>query len=80
MNNNLNPNGNIKVTTYDFFTSAYFTLDLLGISKENSKKVKFRNVLNDGFHSYYDAYYEYVVSNDDEFLQIIRSYHVICNQ
>lgn len=69
VNGNLNPNGNKKVTRHDFFTNAYFSLDLLGISKEPAKTVKFRNVLNDGFHSYYGAYCDYVVSDDNGFLK-----------
>jgi hypothetical protein len=69
VNGNLNPNGNKKVTRYDFFTNAYFSLDLLGISKEPAKTVKFRNVLNDGFHSYYGAYCDYVISDDNGFLK-----------
>lgn len=69
VNGNLNPNGDKKVTRYDFFTNAYFSLDLLGISKEPAKSVKFRNVLNDGFHSYYGAYCDYVVSDDNGFLK-----------
>ncbi len=67
VNNNLNPNGNKKITDYDFYINAYFTLDLLGISKEPSKKVKFKNVMNDGYHSYYGAFCDYVVSEDEGF-------------
>jgi hypothetical protein len=79
VNGNLNPNGNKEVTDYDFFTNAYFTLDLLGISKEESKKVKFRNVLNDGFHSYYGAFCDYVISNDDGFLKKSRALYKLLN-
>ncbi len=73
VNGNINPNGDKEISRYDFFTNAYFTLDLLGISKEPSKKVKFRNVLNDGFHSYYGAYCDLVVSDDDGFLKKTRA-------
>lgn len=69
VNSNLNPDGKKEVTKYDFFTNAYFTLDLLGISKEPQSKVRFRNVLNDSFHSYYGAYCDYVVSDDEGFLK-----------
>lgn len=69
VNQNLNPNGDKEITNYDFFTNAYFTLDLLGISKESSKTVKFKNVMNDGFHSYYGAFCDYVVSDDQGFLK-----------
>lgn len=68
VNNNLNPDGNKEVTDYDFFINAYFSLDLLGISKESSKTVRFRNVMNDGNHSYYGAFCDYVVSDDNGFL------------
>jgi len=66
---NLNPNGDKEISDYDFFTNAYFTLDLLGISKEPSKYVKFKNVMNDGYHSYYGAFCDYVVSDDQGFLK-----------
>lgn len=69
VNNNLNPNGDKEVTDYDFYTNAYVTLDLLGISKEPSKTVKFKNVMNDGYHSYYGAFCDYVVSDDQGFLK-----------
>ena len=69
VNGNLNPNGDKQITKYDFFTNAYFTLDLLGISKEPSKSVKFTNVLNDSFHSYYGAYCDVVISDDNGFLK-----------
>lgn len=66
---NLNPTGNKEVSDYDFFVNAYFTLDLLGISKEPSKSVKFKNVMNDAYHSYYGAFCDYVVSDDQGFLK-----------
>lgn len=69
VNSNLNPNGDKEVTDYDFYINAYFTLDLLGISKEPSKSVKFKNVMNDGYHSYYGAFCDYVVSDDQGFLK-----------
>jgi hypothetical protein len=65
----LNPDGKKEVSTYDFHCNAYFMLDLLGISKEPSKTVKFRNVMNDGFHSYYGAFCDYVVSDDNGFIK-----------
>jgi hypothetical protein len=70
---NLNPNGNKEITDYDFFIQAYFTLDILGISKERSKNVKFGNVINDSYHSYYGAFCDYVVSEDDGFLKKTRA-------
>ena len=73
VNSNLNPNGNKEISNYSFFTNAYFSLDLLGISKEPSKKVKFRNVINDGLHSYYGAFCDYVVSDDQGLLKKTRA-------
>lgn len=73
VNNNLNPNGDKEISKYDFFTNAYFTLDLLGISKEPSKSVRFNNMLNDGIHSYYGAYCDCVVSDDNGFLKKTRA-------
>lgn len=69
VNSNLNPNGDKTITDYDFYIQAYFTLDLLGISKEPAKSVKFRNVMNDGYHSYYGAFCDFVVSDDQGFLK-----------
>ena len=79
VNNNLNPNGDKKISNYDFYTNAYFSLDLLGISKEPSKKVKFRNVMNDAFHSYYGAFCDYVVSDDQGFLKKTKAMYKLLN-
>ena len=73
VNSNLNPNGDKEITDFDFFVQAYFTLDILGISKEPSKNVKFRNVINDSYHSYYGAFCDYVVSEDQGFLKKTRA-------
>ncbi|WP_243472495.1 hypothetical protein [Winogradskyella sp. MH6] len=73
VNDNLNPNGTTEVTKYDFFVNAYCTLDLLGISKEPSKKFKFNNMMNDALHSYYGAYTDCVVSEDLAFLKKTRA-------
>lgn len=69
---NLNPNQNKEISKYDFFTNAYLNLDILGISKESSKNVKFNNILNDALHSYYGAYCDCVVSDDSGFLTKTR--------
>lgn len=76
---NLTPNGNKEISDYDFFTNAYFTLDLLGISKEPSKSVKFKNVMNDGYHSYYGAFCDYVVSDDQGFLKKTKAMYRLLN-
>jgi len=59
----------LKISNYDFYVSAYMSLDLLGISKEPSGKVKFKNLLNDSLHSYYGAHCDIVVSEDIGFLK-----------
>lgn len=69
VNYNLNPNGDKTITDYDFYIQAYITLDLLGISKEPSKNVKFKNVMNDAYHSYYGAFCDYIISDDQGFLK-----------
>ncbi|MBN8837685.1 MAG: hypothetical protein J0I09_10515 [Sphingobacteriia bacterium] len=79
VNGNLNPNGGKEITNYDFFINAYFTLDLLGISKEPSKSVKFRSLLNDGYHSYYGAFCDYVVSGDNGFLKKTKAMYKLLN-
>ncbi|SHG81785.1 hypothetical protein SAMN05444372_11072 [Flavobacterium micromati] len=66
---NLNPDGDKYVSRQDFYVNAYCILDLLGICKEPAKSVKFNNMLNDGFHSYYSAYTDMVVSDDKGFLK-----------
>ena len=63
----INPNGDKGITDYDFYIYAYFSLDLLGISKE--KNAIFRNLINDAYHSYYGTFCDYVVSDDQGFLK-----------
>ena len=69
VNSKLNPDGKKEVTDYDFHVQAYTSLDLLGISKDPARKARFRNIFNDGIHSYYGAFCDYVVSNDDDFIK-----------
>ena len=76
---NLNPNGDKKITNYDFFTNAYLTLDILGISKDSSKTVKFTNMLNDSLHSYYAAYCDILVSDDVAFLKKTKALYKLLN-
>lgn len=70
---NLDPNGKKEFSDYDFFTNAYLNLDILGISKESSKNVKFNNILNDAIHGYYGAFCDCVVSDDSGFLKKTRA-------
>ena len=58
-----------EIPYYDFFLQAYNSLDLLGISKDKlSRKNTYNNLFNDGLHSYYARYCDYLVT-DDEGLQ-----------
>lgn len=75
----INPNGKKDVSKYDYFTNSYFNLDLLGISKEPAKNVKFRNLMNDAFHSYYGAYCDCVVSEDIGFIKKTRVLYNLFN-
>lgn len=68
VNSSLNPNGDKKVSDYDFLTNAFTSLNILGLDKEKNKKAKFMNTLNDAQHSYYGAHCDYVVSDDQGFL------------
>ena len=69
VNNTLNSDGKKQVADYDFHVQAYTSLDLLGISKDPSRKARFRNIFNDGMHSYYGAFCDYVVSSDEDFIK-----------
>lgn len=75
----VNPTGEKAVSKYDFYTNSYLNLDILGISKESSKNVRFRNLMNDAFHSYYGAYCDYVVSEDIGFLKKTRVLYNLFN-
>lgn len=65
--NNLNPNNDKTISDYDFYVNAYFTLDCLGLSKDSN--AQFKNITNDGIHSYYGAFCDIVVSEDQGFLK-----------
>ena len=79
INHSLNPNEDREVTRYDFFTNAYINLDILGISKESRKSVRFKNLMNDGLHSYYGAYCDIVVSEDKGFLKKSKVLYKLLN-
>lgn len=51
---------------YDFYSVAYHSLDLLGIKKDKlNDKNGYANLLNDGLHSYYARYCDYLITADD---------------
>src|SRR5690242_18927089 len=54
-----------QILYYDFYSQAYHSLDLLGISKDQiTKKNNYSNLLNGGLHSYYARYCDYFVTSD----------------
>ncbi len=57
-----------KQRQYYFFLSAYNCLNLLGLDKENNKKVVFASAQNDAQHAYYASHCEYLVSDDEQLL------------
>ncbi len=59
----LNKN-NEKQKTYNFFTTAYNILNILGIDKEPNSKARFANTMHDGLHSFYAAHCDYLVTDD----------------
>jgi hypothetical protein len=79
INNSINPNGTNNVSKQDFFTNAYLSLDLLGLSKEKSKKVEFKNLINDSNHAYYASFCDYLISNDEGVLEKSRILYNLLN-
>lgn len=67
-NDFIDPVGDNSLSRYQYYTKAYTSLDLLGFEKDASKNLKYKNLINDAIHSYYGAYCDYVVSDDQGFL------------
>ena len=44
---------------------SYILLDLWGINKENRRKIRFRNLEVDGYHSFFGSFCDCIVSNDE---------------
>lgn len=57
-----------KQREYNYFINAYNCLNLLGLDKEENKKVVFSSFQNDAQHAYYAAHCEYLVSEDKQLL------------
>lgn len=54
-----------RIPYYYFYMLSYNVIDMLGISKEKLKKNNgFGNILNDGLHSYYARYCDFLVTSD----------------
>ena len=50
---------------YNYYLNAYNALDFLGIKKDDiTKKNNYLNLFNDGIHSYYARYCDYLVTED----------------
>lgn len=62
-----------KQKYHHFFISAYSCLNLLGIDKENSKKVIFSSFQDDAQHAFYAAHCDYLVSKDEQLLLKAKS-------
>lgn len=54
-----------QITFYELYNHSYTLLDMFGIMKDKLKsKNGFGNILNDGLHSYYASYCDYLVTED----------------
>lgn len=58
---------------------SYMLLDLLGISKETRKKVKFRNMQTDCMHSFFGSYCDCFVSDDAGILKKSKTLYNLFN-
>ncbi len=58
------------VTNYEFFTSAYFLLDIIGYKSDKLPKQtdNAQNITTDGEHSFYGAHCDFFVANDKKLL------------
>jgi len=62
-----------KQKYHHFFISAYACLNLLGIDKENNRKVVFSSFQDDAQHAFYAAHCDYLVSKDEQLLLKAKS-------
>ncbi len=62
-----------KQRRYNFFTTAYTCLNMLGLDKEKNKKVVFSSFQNDAQHAFYGAHCEYLISDDIQLLTKAKS-------
>ncbi len=58
---------------------SYMLLDLLGVSKETRKKVKFRNMQTDCVHSFFGSYCDCFVSDDIGILKKSKTLYKLFN-
>lgn len=62
----LQQQGNKPIYRFEAHTAAYIFLDMFGYNADS--KVRVNNLFVDSKHSYYGAYFDYVVSNDYGFV------------
>lgn len=58
---------------YNFFTTAYTCLNMLGLDREKNKKVVFSSFQNDAQHAFYGAHCEYLITDDIQLLAKAKS-------
>lgn len=54
---------------FEIYIIAYALLDILGLSREKGKTVRFHNVQVDSYHSFFASYCDCLVSNDNGLIQ-----------
>ncbi|MBX2841460.1 MAG: hypothetical protein KTR26_06785 [Flammeovirgaceae bacterium] len=58
-----------KLTTHDYFVSAYLNLHILGFQTE---KLPFKNILNDASHLFFGSACDYFITHDKKLLKKAR--------
>lgn len=56
--------GCLSYNDFEVYIMAYALLDMLGLSREKGKTVRFHNVQVDSYHSFFASYCDCLVSND----------------
>lgn len=56
--------GCLSYNDFEVYIMAYALLDILGLSREKGKTVRFHNVQVDSYHSFFASYCDCLVSND----------------
>ena len=75
----LNQLGLVSSDAATVYYISYMLLDLLGVSKEPRKKVKFRNMQTDCLHSFFGSYCDCIVSNDTGMLNKSKTLYKLFN-
>ena len=57
-----------EIPYYNFYLQSYNTLDMLSVDKDKlTDKNSYSNIFNDGLHSYFARYCDYLISDDKSF-------------